>query len=121
MRGFQRPFESGSVVWGPDAFHDDDPHLVAQRSRPWLVVNNESLPGRGRHYICCALTSNPRAAPAAIALDAERDWAEGGTPKPSAVDPESIFTMRHDWIQRYSGRLAETRLEDARSRIRQFL
>lgn len=120
MARYQKPFAPGDVVWGPDAYHDDDPYLRGQATRPWLVVANESYPGFGEQYLCCGLTSNVTAGPSFVPLDPGKDWETGGTARRSRIDTETIFTMKHRWILDYSGRVAHSKLREARSRIRAY-
>lgn len=117
---YRHRFEPGDVVWGPDAFHDDDPHLQRQATRPWLVVSNDAFPGQGRQYIVCGLTHNLGRSPGMLPLE-PGDWTTGGTPRKSQVDTETLLTMKQEWITDYSGRLSHARLQQARKAIRGYL
>lgn len=118
---YREPFRPGDVVWGPDAFHEDDPHLQKRSTRPWLVVSNESFPGQGEQYVCCGLTHNLSKSPAFIVLDPKKDWQEGGTPKPSQIDTETLFTMKQRWITSYSGSVTLAKLQLARKVVKSYL
>ena len=117
---YKSPFAPGDVVWGPDAFHDDDPRLTLGSVRPWLVVSNEALPGHGTQYVCCGLTHNLAGVESFLAIYSN-DWEKGGTTEPSQIDTETLFTMKQRWITQYSGRLRFARLQEARRRIRSYL
>ena len=117
----QRPFETGDVVWSPDPYHTDDPELAGLPSpRPWLILSTAKYPNQGDDYVACALTSNTRADENAIPL-APKDWTKGQPPKPSQIDPQTIMTLKHHWAKRYLGRVADAKVNLARSRVRSFL
>lgn len=120
MPRFREPFEAGDVVWGPDAYHDDDPMLAEAFMRPWLVVSNATFPGHGDQYICCALTSGSAVGPGFVRLKPD-DWEKGGTRKSSSVDTETVVTMKHRWITDYSGRLRREQMQPARKLVRGYL
>jgi len=120
MGRFREPFAPGDVVWGPDAFHDNDPHLQRGAVRPWLIVSNDKYPGQGEQYVCCGLTHNLSEQPSSLPIVTE-DWELGGTPKPSRIDTETLFTMKQGWITAYAGRLRYARLQQARKVIKSYL
>ena len=117
---YRKPFAAGDVVWGPDAFHDDDPTLRRGGQRPWLVLNNESFPGHGTQYLYCGLTHNLAPAEAFLRLE-PKDWEKGGAPLPSQVDTETLFTMKQRWVTDYSGRLSYGKLLEVRRKVKGWL
>ncbi|MHB8587112.1 MAG: type II toxin-antitoxin system PemK/MazF family toxin [Thermoplasmatota archaeon] len=121
MARYHDPFRAGDVVWGPDAYHADDPYLEKAHRRPWLIISSDKFPGSGDQYLCCALTTGVTTGPGFIELNPAADWEEGGTPKPSQVDTETIMTMKHRWIVDYSGRLTFAKLARARRAIKGYL
>jgi mRNA-degrading endonuclease toxin of MazEF toxin-antitoxin module len=110
-------FAPGDVVWGFDAYHHDDPLLRRGTTRPWIIVSNERYPRFGEQYLCCALTTRSRSTPSLLALQ-PTDWERGGTPKRSSIDTGTIVTLKQRWIADYSGRVAATRLFEARERLK---
>ena len=117
---YKKPFAPGDVVWGPDAYHEDDPSLAGMAVRPWLVVSNDSYPGQGLQYLVCGLTHTPTSIASMIPLD-PGDWEKGGTPKPSHVDTETVITLKQDWITKYSGTVRFARLQQARKLLKSYL
>lgn len=115
-----KPFQEGDVVWGPDAYHDDDPTLEEGGIRPWVVLSTGAYPRQGEEYLCCALTSNVRPDETLIPL-AQSDWEKPGALKPGQLDPATVVCMKHDWICRYTGRLAHRPLARARKLLVSFL
>lgn len=109
----------GDVVWGPDPYHGDDPLLLGHAFRPWLVLNNQSFPGHGRQYLCCALTSGT--GPASFMVVQTSDWVRGHLGKTAAVDTETVVTIKHHWISRKGGALRREILQGARAKIRSYL
>lgn len=96
-------FQEGDVVWGPDAYHGDDPFLRGQGMRPWLVLSTEAFPRQGEDYLCCALTSNATRSEHLVPIE-DADWEKRGTMKPSQIDPQTLVTLKHDWIARRTWR-----------------
>lgn len=113
-------FSEGDVVWGPDAYHDDDPALEGEGIRPWVVLSTDAYPRQGEEYLCCALTSNTRADETLVPLLGS-DWEKPGTRKPSQLDPATVVCMKHAWVVRYTGRLAHRPVARARKLILTFL
>lgn len=115
-----KPFSPGDVVWGPDPYHEDDPHLRNEFYRPWVVLSTDAFPLQGDEYLCCALTHNVKADPNRITL-AEVDWEKKGSLAPSQLDPTTVMTMKHGWITRYTGRLAHRPVARARKMIAGYM
>jgi len=112
--------QTGDVVWAPDPYHDDDPDLARGAGRPWLVVSTSAYPNQGADYICCALTTSRRAGRGLVALG-PGDWEFGGPSKPSKVDPRTILTLKHRWVDRRVGRLSPAKVARVRASIRSYL
>lgn len=120
MAGFKR-FAPGDVVWGPDAYHEDDPYLAGAGIRPWVVVSNDKYPGQGEQSLVCALTHTPTTAlPSMLPLGKE-DWEKGGSPGSRCVDTETVVTLKHSWVTKYSGRLTFGKVKEARKAIQSYL
>lgn len=117
---YKKPFAPGDVVWGPDAYHEDDPLLQGMSERPWLIVSNDTYPGQGQQYLVCALTHTPTSIASMVRLD-PKDWGKGGTPKPSNLDTETVITLKHGWVTKYSGNLKFGKLQQARRLLKSYL
>jgi len=116
----RKPYETGDVLWAPDPYHGDDPALALGDARPWLVISTKAYPNQGQDYLCCALTSKERADATLLALDAE-DWARGHPRRPSSIDPQTVLTVKHGWVSRYVGRVADAKVNRARNLVKSFL
>ena len=91
-------WERGDVVVATDPFSDAD-----ARGRPFLVINNESMPFHGEQYIALSLTTRTWH-DERIPLD-EEHWREGGAPKSSSVIPWSVNAIKPKWIDYHQGSL----------------
>lgn len=120
MPSFKR-CSPGDVVWGPDADHRRDSRLQGANMRPWLILSNDQFPGQGTHYRACALTHTPTPSLASMLPLAREDWEKGENPGSRSIDTETILTLRHDWIVKYSGRLRYGKLLEARKRNKSYL
>lgn len=114
------PYSAGHVVWGPDAYHDDDPRLKAGGQRPWLILSNESYPGHGEQYLCCAMTSGSGTGKAFVEAK-PRDWEEGAPKKKVFVDTETVVTMKHRWISNKQGKLQREVRQRARKLVASYI
>lgn len=113
-------YQTGDVIWAPDAYHDDDPFLAAGGIRPWLIVSTGKYPNQGEDYLCCAVTSNARASDHLVPLD-DKDWSHGPPRVAGQIDPQTVTTVKSDWIVRYSGRLATAKVNRARNLLKGYL
>lgn len=111
---------AGDVVWGPDAFHDDDPALTLGNSRPWLIINGPTYPGNGDQYLVCAMTSGSGTGDQFVAVPQDK-WTEGMPRKRSFVDTETVFTMKSNWIENAVGTIDRDILQRARRLVKSYL
>lgn len=113
---------AGDVAWAPDLFHDDDPALEQGGTRPWLVISNDQFPGHaeGHQYVCLALTSNLAPGSAMIRLERD-DWENGGPPRASQIDCETIQLVKHHWMTDYIGRVKHAKVRKARKLVAGWL
>ncbi len=94
-------YERGGVVKGPDLFADNS-------YRPFVCVSDENHPFAGEEALYAALRSIPR--PEAISLG-DADFASGGLPRESYVNPWTLASIRHADIDGREGRLTESAIE----------
>lgn len=120
MVPFKR-FGPGDVVWGPDAYHEDDPFLQGSGMRPWAILSNDRYPGQGTQYLVCALTHTPTAALPSMLPLAEGDWERGGSPGSRCLDTETLITLKHAWVAKYSGRLIHAKVRQARKLVQSYV
>jgi mRNA-degrading endonuclease toxin of MazEF toxin-antitoxin module len=113
-------YVAGDVVWAPDPYHDDDPLLDQRGARPWLILSSSRYPHQGQDYIACSLKTNLRRMHHVIHLE-PRDWVRGRPPRPSRIDSQTLFTLKHAWIQGQVGTVSETKLLQAQSMVRSYL
>jgi len=95
-------YERGIVVKGPDLFADYD-------FRPYVCVSDETHPFSDEEALYVAVTTTER--DAAIAL-ADTDFATGGLPRASYVNPWTVVSIRHADIDQQEGRLIDTTTEE---------
>lgn len=93
--------ERGSVVKGPDLFADND-------FRPYVRINDDSHPFADEEAVYVAATTTRRSA--AIPLT-EADFASGGRPRETYVNPWTVVTIRHADIHGEEGRLTDEATE----------
>lgn len=118
---FPKPFQTGDVVWAPDPYHANDPELLQAQKRPWMVVSTQAYPAQGQDYICCAMTSNMAPSDGCIPVQ-PTEWELGpGVPKPSQIDSQTILTVKHAWISKYSGRIAFAKVSRARKLLQDYV
>jgi mRNA-degrading endonuclease toxin of MazEF toxin-antitoxin module len=115
-----KPFQDGDIIWGPDAYPANDPFLRGQGLRPWLVLSTDAFPRQGEDYLCCALTSNTARSEHLVPIE-EPDWEKRGALKPSQVDPQTLMTMKHEWVARYTGRVAHRPLARAKKMVQAYI
>lgn len=76
--------------------------------RPYVCVSDDSHPFADEETLYAAITSTER--PAAIPLSAA-DFASGGLPRRSYVNPWTIVPIRHADLDGEEGRLREETVE----------
>ena len=113
-------YSAGDVVWGPDAYHDDDPTLKLGAGRPWLIINNESYPGHGAQYLCCAMTSGAGNGSAFIKVPLDK-WLAGKPKKESRIDTETVVTMKANWITKKIGTIDRDLRQRARKKVTSYV
>jgi len=82
-------YERGAVVKGPDLFADYD-------YRPYICLSNDTHPFSSEEALYVAVTTTHRAAAVPLAED---DFAVGGLPRESYVNPWTIVSIRHADMQ----------------------
>lgn len=90
-------YTRGAVVKGPDLLAEHD-------YRPYVCVSDDSHPFSDEEALYAAVTTTRREV--AIPLE-DNDFASGGLPRSSYVNPWTIVSIRHRDIQREAGRLVE--------------
>jgi mRNA-degrading endonuclease toxin of MazEF toxin-antitoxin module len=113
-------YTAGDVVWGPDAYHDDDPTLKLGGSRPWLIISNSSYPGHGTQYLCCAMTTGAGEGSAFVKVPADK-WSAGKPKKESHIDTETVVTMKAHWIVRKVGTIHYDLRQSARKKVSSYI
>jgi mRNA-degrading endonuclease toxin of MazEF toxin-antitoxin module len=94
--------ERGAVVKGPDLFADYD-------HRPYVRLSDDTHPFCDEEGLYAAVTTTRRAA--AISLS-EDDFASGGLPRDSYVNPWTVVSIRHADLAGTEGRLVEEKTEN---------
>jgi mRNA-degrading endonuclease toxin of MazEF toxin-antitoxin module len=94
-------YERGAVVKGPDLFADYD-------YRPYICLSNDTHPFSSEEALYVAVTTTHRAAAVPLAED---DFAVGGLPRESYVNPWTIVSIRHADMQGETGRLTDATTE----------
>ena len=88
-------YERGTVVKGPDLFAGHD-------YRPYVHLSDDTHPFSDEEALYAAVTSTQR--DAAISLT-EDDFAAGGLPRESYVNPWTVVSIRHADVDDEEGRL----------------
>ncbi len=94
-------FSRGAVVKGPDLFANHD-------FRPYVCLSDETHPFSDEEALFAAITTTRRSV--AIPLT-DSDFANGGLPQQSYVNPWTVASIRHADIQGEEGRLLEETVE----------
>jgi hypothetical protein len=94
-------YERGVVVNGPDLFADYE-------FRPYVCVSDETHPFSDEEALFAAVTTTSR--DVAIRLTDE-DFASGGLPSDSYVNPWTVVSIRHADIEQAEGRLIDATIE----------
>lgn len=113
-------YSAGDVIWGPDAYHEDDPELRLGAGRPWLIISNDAYPGHGTQYLCCAMTSGSGTGSAFLAVPLNK-WTAGKPRKPSHVDTETVVTMKANWITKKVGTIDYQLRQRARKLVASYI
>ncbi len=100
-----RTYQRGDVVWSIDPFRlagearsiidaGDSTEIDEGeiKTRPCLILSDNSHPFHGTQYLVVALTTTDRLISHPLE---ERYWARGGTPKQSYVSPWSMYSPLH--------------------------
>jgi len=95
-------YERGVVVRGPDLFADYE-------FRPYVCVSDETHPFSDEEALYAAITTTSR--DVAIPLTHE-DFASGGLPRDSYVNPWTVVSIRHADIEQAEGRLIDATTEE---------
>lgn len=82
---------------GPDLFADHD-------FRPYVCLSDETHPFSDEEALYAAATTTER--PAAVALEPS-DFASGGLPRKTYVNPWTVASVRHADVSGIEGRLDE--------------
>lgn len=97
MAGYAR----GAVVKGPDEFGDHD-------FRPFVCLSDETHPFADEEVRYAAVTTTRRSV--ALPLTAD-DFASGGLPRESYVNPWTLISIRHADMDAVEGQLVDTTVE----------
>ena len=103
--------ERGAVVKGPDLFADND-------FRPYVRISDDTHPFADEEAVYVAATTTRRSA--AIPLT-EGEFADGGLPRETYVNPWTVVTIRHADIRGKEGRLTEEATETIASATAGYL
>ncbi|WP_251328248.1 hypothetical protein [Haloplanus pelagicus] len=104
-------YTRGAVVKGPDLLADHD-------YRPYVCLNDDTHPFSDEEGLYAAGTTTPRAV--AIPLG-EDDFAAGGLPRETYVNPWTVVSIRHADIQKEEGRLVEATTEKIAEEAAKYL
>lgn len=88
-------YDRGAVVKGPDLFADHD-------YRPYVCLSDETHPFSDEEALYATATTTDR--PAAIPLT-NGDFATGGLPRETYVNPWTVVSIRHADVQNVEGHL----------------
>jgi hypothetical protein len=94
-------YKRGAVVKGPDLFGDAS-------YRPYICLSDNSPPFRDEEAVYTPLTTTPRSVAIPLADD---DFASGGLPKQSYVNPWNLVTIRHVDMSEKEGILTASTIE----------
>lgn len=95
-------YERGVVVKGPDLF-------AGYEFRPYVCVSDETHPFSDEEALYVAATTTQR--DAAFALN-DADFATGGLPRDSSVNPWTVVSIRHADIDHQEGQLTAATIEE---------
>jgi mRNA-degrading endonuclease toxin of MazEF toxin-antitoxin module len=101
----------GAVAKGPDLFADND-------FRPYVRISDDTHPFADEEAVYVAATTTRRSA--AIPLT-EGEFADGGLPRETYVNPWTVVTIRHADIRGKEGRLTEEATETIASATAGYL
>lgn len=98
--------ERGHVVLAPDPFKPDD-----DRTRPWVVVNNEAHPFDGQQYVVLGLTTRTWF-DERVPLG-EDDYRHRTAPRESSIVPHAIASLKPALMTDYVCRIRGDPLDRA--------
>jgi mRNA-degrading endonuclease toxin of MazEF toxin-antitoxin module len=101
----------GAVAKGPDLFADND-------FRSYVRISDDTHPFADEEAVYVAATTTRRSA--AIPLT-EGEFADGGLPRETYVNPWTVVTIRHADIRGKEGRLTEEATETIASATAGYL
>jgi len=104
-------YERGVVVKGPDLFGDAD-------YRPYVCVSDDTHPFSDEEALYAAVTTTQRDAAVLLTDD---DFASGGLPRDSYVNPWTVVSIRHADIDHAEGSLADETIERIASEAAGYL
>jgi len=104
-------YERGVVVKGPDLFGDAD-------YRPYVCLSDDSHPFSAEEALYAAITTTQREV--AVRLT-DHDFATGGLPRASYVNPWTVVSIRHADIDRAEGRLVDAMTEQVATEAAGYL
>lgn len=93
-------YERGAVVKGSDLFGPYD-------HQPYVCISDDSHPFSGEEALYAAVTTTRRSA--AVPL-ADGDFATGGLPRESYVNPWTVTSIRHADVAAVEGTLTDETL-----------
>lgn len=101
----------GTVVKGPDLFADHE-------YRPYVCLSDASHPFHDEEGVYTAVTSTERVDAIPLAGD---DFASGGLPRESYVNPWTIVSIRHADVADVEGELVDETIETIASEAASYL
>ena len=110
------PTEQRDIVLGPFPYSD----LSDMKNRPLLVISDEDYNQRREDFICCAITSNPKAHRYAIDIT-NADLESGSLKLDSKVRADKVFTLKQTRIKKRFGKLSLEKSEMVVDKIRDII
>lgn len=96
-----QPYPRGAVVKGPDLFGSHE-------HRPYVCLSTDDPPFRDQEAVYAVVTTTRRSE--AIPL-AETDFATGGLPRESYVNPWVLVTIKHADIRGIEAQLTDSTVD----------
>lgn len=97
MKGTRQTYTRGAIVKGPDLLGTHD-------YRPYVCLSDDSHPFSDEEALYAAVTTTRRAVAIPLGDD---DFASGGLPRESYVNPWTVVVIRHADIETEEGRLVD--------------